>query len=291
MKSMRCDLRVGDCTLIYKANKDAIWINASDKWFGGITIAEDLISDLVLLGAGATVTVILVPYFTNKWQLHQKSLEIKVSLIQRISNNVMGIMTLIESQNGTNDDVNLELDKEIRKFKVDNKAIGTELESYYPAEGKREGNNKGKDEKIGKDEGKELADNVRDGWDKLRRDILDYSDHSHKFIHKNPHEKNKRKIDDILQIHLEEDCVKVMPQKEHCNDEVEKLKMENCNVRVEDLQKEHCKIIQKKHCIVWVILEAPMPGFSLLPWFIARSRWYRYLALRHFLCRIEKKRL
>ena len=194
-------------------------------------------------------------------------------------------MTLIESQNGTKDDDKLELDKGIRKFKVDNKAIGTELESYYPAEEKRESNKKGKDE------GKELADNVRDGWDKLRRDILDYSDHCNKFMQKNPHEKNKEKIDDILQIHLEEDCVKVMPQKEYCNDEVEKLKMVNCNVRVEDLQKKHCKIIQKKHCIVWVILEAPMPGFSLLPWFIARSRWYRYFALRHFLCRIEKKRL
>jgi hypothetical protein len=95
---------------------------------------DDLISSLVLLALGAVVSVSLVPYFANRWQLHQKGLEIKVDLVRRISKNVMRIMTLIESVEKADDLKELELDKEIRNFKVDNNAIGTELESYYPDE-------------------------------------------------------------------------------------------------------------------------------------------------------------
>jgi hypothetical protein len=130
------------------------------------TKTDDLISSLVLLAVGAVVSVFLVPYFANRWQLHQKGLEIKVDLVRRISKNVMRIMTLIESVEKADDLKELELDKEIRNFKVDNNAIGTELESYYH------------DEKIGM------------AWDALRKEILGYYEQGKK-VEKNSDEKQK----------------------------------------------------------------------------------------------------
>jgi len=119
-----------------------------------VTLLEDIIPIVI----GAAASALLIPYFTSIGQTHQKGLEIKVDLIQRISNNVMSIMTLIESLSGLEDDKELELEKKIRVFKVKNKVIDTELEGYYP---------------LKKKENTEPA-NMRDEWEKLRRDILDY---------------------------------------------------------------------------------------------------------------------
>lgn len=128
-----------------------------------------LLEDIIPIVTGAAASALLIPYFTSIWQTPQKGLEIKVDLIQRISNNVMSIMTLIESLSGLKDDKELELEKKIRVFKVKNKAIGTELEGYYPPKEK---------EKY------EEPANMRDEWDKLRRDILDYYKDCHDYMDK-----------------------------------------------------------------------------------------------------------
>jgi hypothetical protein len=97
-------------------------------------IAGILSHPLSLLLVGAVVSGLLVPTFTNRWQLHQKGVEIRIDLVRRISKNVMGIMTLIESAKSSESFKELELDKELRNFKVDSAVIGTELESYFPNE-------------------------------------------------------------------------------------------------------------------------------------------------------------
>lgn len=203
----------------------------------------------VVLGSTIIVTVFMIPYFTNKWQKHQKGLEIKVDLLQRISKNVMEIMTLIESLSEPYDDDKLELDKEIRKFKVDNKAIGTELEGYYPSK-----------DPIKKDSS-EPDENMRVAWDKLRRDILVYYEKCEKYA------------------------------KENCNDEAEQqnkktieeiIHDKGCIIDGVDLREMHCCIIQKKHRIIWFMLDGPIPDFSLWPGFIVCSRLYKRWKFRDY---------
>jgi len=114
-----------------------------------VTIVEEIIP--IVIGAGASA--LLIPYFTSIWQVHQKELEIRVDLVRRISQTVMGMMTMIDSIVTTKPLKELnkkEVNKEYRKFKVDSAVIGTELDSYFP------------NQEIGKE------------WDKLKEDIEKY---------------------------------------------------------------------------------------------------------------------
>jgi hypothetical protein len=39
---------------------------------------------------------LLVPYFTNKWQIHQKGLDVRIDLGGRMSQTIVGMIMLIE---------------------------------------------------------------------------------------------------------------------------------------------------------------------------------------------------
>jgi hypothetical protein len=222
--------------------------------------AEFVSHPVVALIIGTVVTVFMIPYFTNKWQKHQKGLEIKVDLIRRMSKNIMEIMTLIESLSEPYDDEKLELEKEIRRFKIDNKTIGTELEGYYPAEEKKEA--KKKDPAKEKDPPPDK--NMRVAWDDLRRSVLLYYELCKEYVEGKSsevaNEKNKKTIDDII-------------QGKDCKEKGEEQ---------EELRKRHCEIIQKKHRMIWFMLDAPLPEFSLWPRFIVCSRPYRRGKFRHY---------
>lgn len=92
--------------------------------------ANILSHPLSLLLIGAAISGLLIPFFTNRWQIHQKGLEIRINLVGRISQTVMGMITAIES---IVEGVPLsEIDKEYRRLKVKGAVIWAELESYFP---------------------------------------------------------------------------------------------------------------------------------------------------------------
>jgi hypothetical protein len=114
-----------------------------------VSIAEILSHPLSLLLIGAIVSGLLIPYFTNRWQRHQKGLEIRIDLVRRISRTIMSIMTMIDSPLKTESSEKLveDLHKEIREFQVDRGIIGTELHGYFPSE--------------------DCPENIGDKWDRL----------------------------------------------------------------------------------------------------------------------------
>ncbi|MGE5661260.1 MAG: hypothetical protein ACM3X1_03330 [Ignavibacteriales bacterium] len=100
-------------------------------------VAQFFEQPVVLLVIGAILSGLLFPIFTNRWQIHQKGLEIRIDLGGRISRTVMGMITLIESKVLTEpfEELNkVELNKEYRKLRVDGGVIWAELESYFPNE-------------------------------------------------------------------------------------------------------------------------------------------------------------
>jgi hypothetical protein len=113
--------------------------------------AEFISNPLLLLIIGALVSGLLIPTFTNRWQLHQKGMEIRIDIVSRIIKSVMRLLTLIESAKSSESMTKLELDKEYINFKLDSAVIGTELESYFPDEKK-----------------------IAEDWDKLRNEIREF---------------------------------------------------------------------------------------------------------------------
>jgi hypothetical protein len=203
-----------------------------------VSIAEILSHPLSLLLIGALVSGLLIPFFTNRWQIHQKGLEIRINLVGRISQTVMRMMTMIESMLviilkvgeerrkllntiredsvASNKGSDLEkagakffgeLNDEYRKFKVDSAVIGTELESYFPTE------------KIGEE------------WDKLVREI------------------------ELFYARTENDFA---------------VARSGGDIGKTDIEIKRKEILHKKHEIIQLVLNTPMARFSLLPAFLRR---------------------
>ncbi len=201
-----------------------------------MNIAEILSHPLTLLLIGALLSGLLIPYFTNRWQIHQKGLEIRIDLVGRISRTVMEMMTMVESMlirilkvaeekrklsttvrddDAASNKVD-ELEKDVvksfeqlnteyRKFKVDSAVIGTELESYFPSE----------------DIGRE--------WDKLFREI------------------------ELFYARTENDF------------EIAKL---GGDIGQADIDAKRKKILHRKYIIIQLVLNRPMARFSLRPRFL-----------------------
>jgi hypothetical protein len=98
-------------------------------------IAAFFAHPVILLIIGALLSGLLFPIFTNRWQIHQKGIEIRVNLIGRMSQTIMGMVTMIDTiiNKKPSEEWNKEeLTKEYRKLRVDGAAIWAELESYFP---------------------------------------------------------------------------------------------------------------------------------------------------------------
>jgi hypothetical protein len=88
---------------------------------------------LVLLIAGAIISSIAIPYYTRQWQDHQKELELKTDLAEKLSRAVSSIIVnarLVQNQVPyleVKDFGNADIEWEISK-----QTIASRLESYFP---------------------------------------------------------------------------------------------------------------------------------------------------------------
>ncbi|MDQ3903517.1 MAG: hypothetical protein M3247_07750, partial [Thermoproteota archaeon] len=155
-------------------------------------IIEDTFSNpIVTLVIGTLVSVGLIPYFSSRWQIHQKGLEIRLNLVGRMSKAIMEMMAMIEifqkllpkekstvsstTQKGIKAHMALEesfetLKKKFAEFKVDSEVIRTELDAYFSP-----------DVKIG------------EKWEELIRYIERFYERT-----KDDFEKEKLKSDDLV---------------------------------------------------------------------------------------------
>lgn len=181
---------------------------------------EFLEHPFVLLFVGAIFSGVLIPFFTRKYQIHQKGLEIRINLVGRISQTVMGMITTIDSI--VNNKRFEELDEEYRKFRVESAAIWAELESYFPNEKKNFPN-----EETG------------DKWHKLVEEIG-------KFY-----------------VRPKKDLVAEKVVKDIAEPDIENKKRE--------FERKKKDFLHEKYVIMQLVLNRPMPRFSVLPGFLVRS--------------------
>lgn len=85
----------------------------------------------VLLVVGALVTRYLVPAFTRRWQDHQKELEIKVGLVDQISNATAELLIAVQfAELGAESQE--KLDEAYRAWEIAGATIGGRLQAYFP---------------------------------------------------------------------------------------------------------------------------------------------------------------
>lgn len=89
---------------------------------------------IAILIIGAIVSSILIPYFTRKWQNHQKELELKTTLVEKISNIVTGIIiaVILEVGGVKNPTEPNAIIKAYRDWEITSAAIQSFLQAYFP---------------------------------------------------------------------------------------------------------------------------------------------------------------
>lgn len=96
----------------------------------------------VLLLSGAVLTGLIIPAITRWWQVQQKELEIKIELVEAVSQSVMTFLTAIQlvhigARRYEDDKQRAEfmenLNKAYPEWEVDSAVIGTKLRAYFPS--------------------------------------------------------------------------------------------------------------------------------------------------------------
>ena len=96
---------------------------------------EILSNPLLLLVVGGILTGLLIPYITTQWQNHEKELEIKTSLVSKISEYVTRMLMAIQfvEVRGINSSLtNEEYDNEYRDWKINSDIIQSQINAYFP---------------------------------------------------------------------------------------------------------------------------------------------------------------
>ena len=99
---------------------------------------EILSNQFLLLIVGGILTGLLIPYITTQWQNHEKELEIKTSLVSKISEYVTRMLMAIQfvevsQSRGINSSLtNEEYDNEYRDWKVNSDIIQSQITAYFP---------------------------------------------------------------------------------------------------------------------------------------------------------------
>lgn len=211
------------------------------------TFEESFLYPLILLLVGAGLSGLLFPFFTNRWQIHQKGLEIKIDLAGRMSQTVMGMITMIEfiltsaldftgDSRKPLDDLNKgELDKEYRKLRADGAAIWAELYSYFPNH-----------------------EDIGNKWHDLIEEIGSCYRQAKKISEKAKSNGNEA-ISEGAKLHRE------------------KAKSDVEDMKIQFEEKTRKGFLSGKYDSMELVLYTPMPKFSLLPGFIARSSLYKWL--------------
>jgi hypothetical protein len=88
---------------------------------------------LLLLVVGALISRYLIPSLTRRWQDHQKKLELKIDLLNRIGESVNGIVTAIQfAECRVGNPMKEELDHAYRDWEISRAGIGASLRAYFP---------------------------------------------------------------------------------------------------------------------------------------------------------------
>jgi hypothetical protein len=95
------------------------------------TIEKRLSNPLLLLVVGAGITGLLVPYITNQWQNHEKELELKTSLVTRISEAVSRALTAAQFTNARLPAV-VDYYQSYHDWETAHSAIGSYIRAYFP---------------------------------------------------------------------------------------------------------------------------------------------------------------
>ena len=95
------------------------------------TIEKSLSNPLLLLVVGAGITGLLVPYITNQWQNHEKELELKTSLVTRISEAVSRALTAAQFTNARLPAV-VDYYQSYHDWETAHSAIGSYIRAYFP---------------------------------------------------------------------------------------------------------------------------------------------------------------
>ena len=99
---------------------------------------EILSNQFLLLIVGGILTGLLIPYITTQWQNHEKELEIKTSLVSKISEYVTRMLMAIQfvevsQSRGINSSLtNEEYDNEYRDWKINSDIIQSQINAYFP---------------------------------------------------------------------------------------------------------------------------------------------------------------
>lgn len=91
-----------------------------------IIIGEWLSHPLLLLTVGALTTGYLIPYFARRWQDHQKELDLKISIIDKIDDSVTRI--LLASIYGK------DIENKYFEWEISRAKIRSYLQAYFPKE-------------------------------------------------------------------------------------------------------------------------------------------------------------
>jgi hypothetical protein len=92
-----------------------------------------LLEPFLLLLATAILTGYLVPKITQRWQQHQKALELKTTLVSEINENVLHIVMAIQfAEMGAHSQTQEEFDEAYSTWEVKRAIIGSTLRSYFP---------------------------------------------------------------------------------------------------------------------------------------------------------------
>ena len=91
--------------------------------------SEWLAHPLVLLVVGALTSSVLVPFITSRWQNHQKELELKTALVERVNQSTTAFLMSIQfAEMGARSQTQEDFDRAYRDWEMARAVIGSNLE-------------------------------------------------------------------------------------------------------------------------------------------------------------------
>lgn len=129
-------------TIMFKVfHSGKLMANFSKNWYVGLS------NPFILLIAGAMISGLLVPFFTNRWQntqknyelqiaRNQKALELKMDLIDQITKSVstivMSVLLLAGGIGKSGKEGAFEKIDTYKNWEISSKAIGSQLRAFFP---------------------------------------------------------------------------------------------------------------------------------------------------------------
>jgi len=103
-------------------------------------LEQSLQHPFILLIAGAVISGLLIPFLTRRWQDHQKELEIKIDLVNRINEAVSSVAASVQfsemvehlNKDDRKQDAQKLLDQAFLSWEKSSAIIGAELRAYFP---------------------------------------------------------------------------------------------------------------------------------------------------------------